>query len=336
MSSPTAAERSLLAPAGLAAACLLLGIFSTYQHAAELGLTYLDTGTQFARHQAILDGVAGNPWQYRVLAAYLADIVMRGLGALGIPHHVAAAFILVRLAQDSVNAALAYVYYRRLGISAGLALLGISVLAWGTSYATYDSDLQFSTHFDITFYLIAAIALVSGRYLCVVAVTALAAFNRETSGLIPFMVLALALRTTRGPDRTGLLAAGLSAASFGAVFVGLRLVFGNQPLLIPYEHSPGWDLLRFNLGRPVTWIRVFSTLGIVPALALIGYRRWPRPLVTMCWTLVPAWFLIHWVGAVAAESRLFLVPQAVVLIPGALFFAQERAGRETPAPARLN
>ena len=49
---------------------------------------------------------------------------------------------------------------------------------------------------------------------------------------------------------------------------------------------------------------------------------------------VPAWFVVHFLGAIAAETRLFLVPGSMVFIPGALFWYRERRrGRPQRASA---
>ena len=51
---------------------------------------------------------------------------------------------------------------------------------------------------------------------------------------------------------------------------------------------------------------------------MIGYRKWPLELRAFFWVIVPVWFLVHAFGSVMAETRLLLVPQAMVFIPGAL------------------
>ncbi|MBW2202094.1 MAG: hypothetical protein JRF71_14910, partial [Deltaproteobacteria bacterium] len=73
------------------------------------------------------------------------------------------------------------------------------------------------------------------------------------------------------------------------------------------------------------WDRLFATLGIIPLLAVIGYQKWTKQLKIFFWVIVPVWFIIHLFGSVIAESRLFLVPYAMVFIPGALLFAQKSA-----------
>ena len=76
---------------------------------------------------------------------------------------------------------------------------------------------------------------------------------------------------------------------------------------------------------PFEWARygfmqsaLLTILLVTPLLALLGYARWPASLRVFFWTVVPLWFFIHAVGAVMAETRLLLVPQALIFIPGAL------------------
>ncbi len=318
-----AGDRSrLLLGAGIAAACAMLACFTTYQHEQLLGLAYLDHGVQLARHQAILAGWAGNPWQYRVLTAYVIEALMRGFRTVSVTHY-AAGFILLRVVEDMLIFALSYVYFRKLRLGVGLSLIGIALLAWSITGSSYDSDLQLNTYLDVAFYLLAAICLLESKYMPIVPLTLMAALNRETSGLIPFMALAVALHA--GPvehRRRGVTASALSLAAFAIVFVGLREVFPTQPLLIPDGRHMGLDLLWYNVARPITWAQLMATLNIVPVLALLGYRVWPKHLVAVFWAVTPAWFAVHLVGAVAAESRLFLVPQAIVFVPGALLFAK--------------
>jgi len=47
----------------------LLAIFTTDSYILVRGLGYLDT-YQLERHINIIEGKAGNPWQYRVLSIY--------------------------------------------------------------------------------------------------------------------------------------------------------------------------------------------------------------------------------------------------------------------------
>jgi hypothetical protein len=119
----------------------------------------------------------------------------------------------------------------------------------------------------------------------------------------------------------------LSLALYALALASLRALYPPQWLIRPYGHHPGWDLLEFNLTRWRTWRNLLVTLHALPLLSILSYRAWPSTLKAVLWSVVPAWVVVHFIGAIAAETRLFLVPAAIVLIPGALFWVRER-GRD--------
>ena len=315
------------------AAIFVLAAFTTHTYVHARGYKFLDTGVQIHRHLKMMEGHAGNPWQYRVLSAYLVEGLIRVLRAAGVSHPHVPAFIGFRFVQDVAIFLVAVLYFKKLGVSLPNAVLGIMVLAWGVSYSLYDSDLEFNTFFDLLFYLLAGLAIISNRSVWILPITALAALNRETSGLIPFMYLAVALVTAPKTSRKrAAFLAGLSLGVYLLVFFGLRIAYGDQTLLVPYGHSPGIPLLRYNVLRATTWWQLMATLGLVPFLALFGYRKWPVPLRVFFWVVAPAWFAIHLVAAVMAETRVLLVPQALVFIPGALILFQQSPAASPGGP----
>jgi len=202
----------------------------------------------------------------------------------------------------------------------------MALLAWGMSYSHYDSDFAFNTFFDIIFYLLAGLCILQGNFIWIVPITILAAFNRETSGLIPFLLISVSLfALPRGSLRKVMPIFVTGLVVYIAIFVGLRLFYGKQELLIPYGHLPGLDLLQYNLFRIVTWRNLIATLSIIPIVGIIGYHNWPLQLRVFFWSIVPIWFVIHAFGAVMAETRMFLVPQAMVFIPSAFFSLSQHA-----------
>ncbi|MCK4408713.1 MAG: hypothetical protein KAW67_01420, partial [Candidatus Eisenbacteria sp.] len=307
---------------------LLLGLFTTSAHVKARGFDYIEHGEQFTRHQDLMEGRAGNPWQYRVLAPYMVNGALKLLERLHVPRHVAASFVGFRVILDTLVLLLAFAYYRKLGLSLPFALIGMAILAWGMSYSHYNSDLQFSTFFGIIFYLLAGLCIRDGRFVWIVTITVLAAFNRETSALIPFMLLGVAmLASQQGSVRKVLPVFATALAAYVAIFVGLRLAYGSQEFIAPYGHYPGLDLLWFNLSRRVTWWQLIATLSVVPVVAALGYRTWPDQLRAFFWVVVPVWFVVHAFGSVMAETRLLLVPQAMVFVPGALLYLAHQARR---------
>lgn len=323
MPFPPTKTGKLLSIAFITICIILFSTLTVYLQVMALEkpfMYYLEQGLQIQRHNAVLQGSAPNPWQYRILANYLVEATIQLFKNLDISHPVGSAFIAFRFVQNLLIFALVYFYYRKLGLALPHTLIGMSALAWGMTYAYYDSDLQFNTYFDITFYLIAALLILVNRPLWMIPLMLLAALNRETSGLIPFMALALLLPwSADSKNRKVLIAAGTSLVIFAVIFVGLRLAYPNQEISVPHGQHMGLELLRYNLLRGLTWTQLFATLSIFPALALLAYNKWPAPLRIFFWVVVPLWLLIHPFTSVMAETRVFLVPQALIFIPGALF-----------------
>jgi hypothetical protein len=165
------------------------------------------------------------------------------------------------------------------------------------------------------------VLILDGRYGWIVPLRIVAALNRETSGLIPVMLLAIAVaRGTRSDAGRRALRCGLAAlAAYAITFVSVRLIVGSAPLFRPFGLDPGTAYLSYNLRSGTTWDYLFRTFNVVPFLALAGLSRWPRELKAFALAIVPVWLVVHLVAAILAETRLLLVPYAVVVIPGALF-----------------
>lgn len=301
----------------------LLAIFTTNSYIFARGFEYLDT-YQLERHTNIIEGKAGNPWQYRVLSAYIVEGLIRLFRLLDVDSSHAAVFIGLRYIQDATIFFVAFLYFQKLGISFYNSMIGTMILAWGISYSHYDSDLQFSTFFDIIFYLLAGLSVISYKPQFIPLITLFAALNRETSGFIPFMCVFSALFVYPKNFRIKSAIIGIiSVFVYIFVFFGLRITYGEQYLIIPYGNSPGLPLLRYNIFRTITWWQLLATLGIIPFISLLGYNKWNAYLRIFFWVVVPTWFAIHLVAAVMAETRLFLVPQALVFIPGSLILIQQ-------------
>jgi hypothetical protein len=308
------------------AIAFLLGLFTTYQYVRARGLDYLDQGYQIKRHQSVLEGHAGIPWQHRVLAPYMINPIIKCLERLHIPRHIAVSFIVFRVFLDTVILLLFYIYNRKLGLSFVYALVGMALLAWGMSHSHYDSDLQFSTFLDIIFFLLAGLCILEKKFVWIIPITILGAFNRETSGLIPFLLIsAVMFGQPRESSGKVIPVFAMAFLAYIAVFFGLRIFYSHQEELLPYGHSRGLDMLQYNLFRFITWLQLVATLSIIPIVALIGYRKWPYQLQVFFWVIVPIWLVVHALGAVMAESRLFLVPQAMVFIPAALLTLAQQA-----------
>ena len=255
--------------------------------------------------------------QRRRLGGVLFGFAVALLGAALLAQRLGYALGVARLWPILI---IAGVYYRKLGLPLYESMIGLSVLSWSMSLSLYNSDLSFNVFFDIAFYLLAGILILGRKYVWLVLLMIPAALNRETSLLIPFMLFFAVRSNTAGEQdqRPGFIAAAVALGIFAIIFAGLRIYYGPQPFLTADGYYPGIGLLALNLGRWATWGQMAITLGVIPMLALFAYREWPRVLKVFFWVVVPVWFVAHFVGALVAESRLLLVPQALVFIPAAL------------------
>lgn len=311
-------------------ASILLGIATTYAQVEDVSARFL-RNQQMKVHEQMLEGAAGNPWQYRILADWMLEPVLKWFAVRGLPDPKASPFILFRFLQCMLIFMAAGAYYRKLGLPLFANLLGLSVLAWGMSHSLYNSDFSFNIFFDIAFYLIAALLIMHRAFGWIPLLMIPAAFNRETSALIPFLLVAFAYFDEQKKDwKPALLFAALSLAIFGVIFTGLRMYYGEQPFLTADGYYPGIGLLVLNLSRAVTWEQILITFGLIPFLAIFSYHAWPRALRLFFWVIVPVWFGVHFFSALVAESRILLVPLALVFIPGALFGVIGGNSRSTP------
>ncbi|MFH1893919.1 MAG: hypothetical protein ABIK83_14705 [Candidatus Zixiibacteriota bacterium] len=300
---------------------VLLSLFTVWAQVSPMGRDYIET-EQLKRHRAVMEGHAGNPWQYRVFAEYIVEESIDAARALGLDRPISNSLVAVRVVQNMLIFLMAYLYYRKLGLKFLPALVGISILGWGMTYALYDSDMQFNTYFDVIFYLLAGLAILYRKYAWVILITFLAALNRESSGFIPILLLAVYWVHRDEEGSSKILFSGIAAlAAYTVVFFGMRQLYSPQEVVSVYGLSHGLEVFKYNVFRVPTWIYLFGTLGIIPILAVLSLRQWPQTLRAFFWTLVPAWFVLHMFISIMAETRIFLVPQALILVPGAMIGA---------------
>lgn len=299
---------------------ILLSVATTYAQVDDVTLRFINN-QQDKVHQQMLEGVAGNPWQYRILADWLVEHLIQFMRVLDAPAPKVNAYIVFRFLQCVLIFLAVGLYYRKLGLSLFANLVGSSVLAWSMSHSLYNSDLSLNVFFEIAFYLLAGYLILAEKFIWIPFLMIPAAFNRETSALIPLLLIAFAYFNA---DRAKKLKPAIFHALIGSVifiviFLGLRLHYGEQTFLTADGYSPGVGLLILNLTRWVTWEQLLITLGLIPFLAGFAYPAWTQPVKILFWVVVPVWFGVHFFAALVAESRLFLVPQALVFIPGMLF-----------------
>ncbi len=278
---------------------------------------------QMERHARFIAGDSEffNPWQYRVFSGFVLEGFIKMFRALPVSLHPYAPYVALRFLQNFLIFYVAYHFYKALRLKSWFLLLaGIMLLAFNMSNSNWQADLAFNTYFDILFYLLAGYIVLKAHPAWIIPLTAVAVLNRETSGFIPFMLLLTAFdyrpfRLVR-KDRIWYSIAALVVYVF--LFAGVRMFYGLRPYGAIHEIDTPVEFFLFNISFFNMYPQLIGTLGIVPLVALVWFRRWPFFLQAIGLLIVPFWILVHLFKSMAMETRLFLVPQALIFIPAFL------------------
>lgn len=347
---------------------VLLSIFPIYRN-----FYYSNGLLTYERHRAVIEKRSEyyNPWQYRVLCPYAIEAfisiynatvdkvypiekkihftienntgtteetdkftkLMQTPGAM----KYMVIFILFRFFEHLLIFYLAWKLWRYFVSSKWLIFLGINFLALALGNAVAAADLSFNTYMDIIFYLATANIIVYKKNpWLLVPVTILAAFNRETSIMIPalyfisqtdFSNFHFTLKSRKEikfpPGKIWIFTIFLYALFF-AIFIGLRLYFGYRPQQV-WKAPAGWPMLKLNLFSAVgakAYLELLGTYGIIPLIILYKFRSFPYLLRKWFLFLTPVWFAVHYLSVVAYQTRLFMVPFVLIMIPMLLWLIE--------------
>lgn len=244
-------------------------------------------------------------------------------------------FVILRFLEHLAIFYLAFRFFSHFTTNDVLAFLGVMMVALFMGNAVADSDLSFNTYMDVILYLAIAVVIVEGlSYWWVVPITVVGALNRETSILIPVLFCFSKfsydqwpdIRRTFFSDTRALVLSALSGVLFVVIFVLIRSYYGYQPPTM-WRVPTGLPMLKLNLLSSVsvkTYMEMFGVFGVLPLLIALGYRNMNYHLKIFLWVLVPVWFAVHLWSVVAYQSRLFLVPTALVFIPALLQSIEQR------------
>jgi hypothetical protein len=304
---------------------LLMSLYILYEHATSC--LAIDHATQFTRHKNIIAGNSEfyNPWQYRILSPYILESLIQLFNKVLSGKYEILPYLFFKFIQNMLIFYISFYYYKLLNIKNPILIFaGLMLLCYTISNSVFQSDFSFNTYFDIIFYLLAACVILNGKFYWIIPITFFAALNRETSGFIPFMVVVpflFANKELLTKEKWIITAASL--AVFAIVFVSIRLYFGFQEAEGIHGMRSPFAYLKFNLTFFRMYPQLFGTLGLIPFITVFGFRRLPTPLKSWCLLIVPFWLVIHMVKSTAMESRLFLVPQALIFIPAMLWLIED-------------
>ena len=327
--------------------------------------------TTYERHIALINGHSEyyNPWQYRILCPVIIEgmmwtynhtidkiypieetsqptaetkefmVLLQTPGAL----KYMIIFLMFRFILNVLVFWLAYRLWHFFVKNEWLIFLGLSFVSLSMGNAVIASDLTFNTYLDNVFYLLAACLIVYRKNpYWLIPITGLAALNRETSMLIPFLYFIsktdfsaftfrqFNIRSIRFPKlNTWVLTGGLYALFF-VIFASIRAYYGYQPQQV-WKAEAGLPMIKLNLLSSVGVKAYFEMLGafsILPFIILYKFRSFPLLLRVWFLGIVPAWFAVHIYSVVIYQTRLFLVPIIIVFIPMILWLIESYYRKE--------
>jgi hypothetical protein len=334
--------------------------------------------TTYERHRALIEGRSEfyNPWQYRMLCPEIVEgmmwvynhtidkvypiedkmhfhfdqtseptpetkefvQLMQTRGAI----KYMIVFIFFRFCLNFLVFSLAYCLWKYFVRNQWLILLGMIFVSLAMGNGVIASDLTFNTYADNAFYLLAACLIVYKKNPAwLLPLMLLAAFNRETSMMIPFFFFIsqmdfskftlrpLTLSAIRWPAARIWALVAACYAIFFAVFIGVRMHYGYRTAQV-WKVPPGLSMLKLNLVSGVSVKSYFEMLGlfsIIPLIILYKFKSFPLLMRVWFLGIVPAWFAVHLYSVVTYQTRLFLVPTIIVFVPMLLWLIENEGRR---------
>ena len=253
-------------------------------------------------------------------------------------------FLLFRLLLNMLVFTLAYYLWKHFVKNKLLILLGLMFVSLSMGNAVIASDLTFNTYLDNVFYLTAACIIVYQiNYLWLLPLIIFAAFNRETAMLIPalffvskmdfsrFSLKEIRISRIDFPKLQIWLFSGLLILLFISIFIFVRSYYGYVAPQV-WKATPGLAMIKLNLLSPValkSYMELLGVMAIIPFLLLFYFRRFPLLLRVLFLTIVPVWFAVHIYSVVIYQTRLFLVPLIMILMPMMLWLIESEYKKQT-------
>lgn len=304
----------------------VLSFYIVYEQATNC--LSIDMAEQLVRHKNMLMGNSAffNPWQYRVFSTYILEGFIIVFAKIPFANHPFLPYFFLRFIQNMAICYIAYKYYKALQLkSKYLIMLGILLLGYNMSNSVFQSDLSFNTYFDVLFYLLGGYFIFSNRTMWIIPLMIVAALNRETSGLIPLMAIFSAVDFKKKEVKSiGDFKYGIYGfIVFVIIFIALRIYYGMPQAQGIHGMTSPIDYLKFNLTFFRMYPELFGTLGIIPLVVILKFKSLPLQLKLFFILIVPVWFIVHFIKSTVVETRLFLVPHALIFIPAFLLLIEQ-------------
>jgi hypothetical protein len=219
-----------------------------------------------------------------------------------------------------------------------LAFLGINFLALALGNAVTVADLSFNTYMDIILYLLTANIIVFNKNKnWIIPIALVAAFNRETGIMIPalffishtdftqFDFKKFNIKSIGFPKMNVWIITIIAYVIFLSIFIALRIHFGYREQQI-WKVPAGFPMLKLNLMSAVgvkAYMELIGTFAVIPLIIFYNFKQFPLLLKKWFLFLTPIWFMVHYLSVVAYQTRLFMVPFILIMLPMMLWLIEK-------------
>jgi hypothetical protein len=275
-------------------------------------------------HSQIMEKTAPSPYRYRILVPYGAEALAKLAGpVLGERRALLAAYGLI---EAAALVALILILYRfcLFFFLPVPSLVGALIANLSLVVALRDHYFQPWSLVNAVVFALAAVLLYKRKVFPFAVLVLVAAFNRETSLLLPFLYLCTHARREK-PSRIAITFVILCSLAGGGYLL-VRALQGSAPHI--YQLS---DILRKNIAPKYFGFMALNLalfLGFVWMFSVRGFGRAPAFIRRLA-LFVPLYMLLVLMFGVWKEVRL-LMPLYPVLIPAALAYLFPSGRRDDP------
>jgi hypothetical protein len=235
-------------------------------------------------------------------------------------------FLIFRFLENILVFLLAYHYLAIFITNVRVRWLALIFVALAMGNTVVDSDLTFNTYMDVIVYLAVALVIMKNlNYWWVILLTIVGSLNRESSVFIPAIFFLSKVNWPSWPnfsatffsDKKLFWITSLSVVLYFSIFFSIRAYYGYRPLET-WRVGPGWPMLKLNLFSPPalkTYMEFFGLFAFLPIWAVAVLKDADKRLQILFLALVPAWFGLHLYSAIGFQTRLFLVPTILAILP---------------------
>jgi len=312
-----------------------LALTTTCIHFFSIDLPGLEKRIEL--HQSIISNSAPSPYNYRVLAPQMNELVIR---ALTLFMNYNRAFVFSYLIFDYFCILLTFLFlmiYLKLWFNNIQSLVGVLFSAISMIFTFKDYFYQPWSLLEVPLFTFFLWTIYKKRMVLSLLIVILASLNRETGIFLPitFIVSQFTYYRRSGDEYRKLLYSTLYLISSILIVAGLRLILG------PSEHvrtiKEMWDLNTESLSViAITLINVIAFQGALWYFAIRGIRTAPE-YVRKSFGVIPLYLAAIAVFGIWKEVRLLMILYPI-LLPAALsyiFLIKQGPNSEYSPPTRF-